>query len=360
MNISNRPINISITIGTVIKVVFVLLMLYFAFVIKDLILVILTSIVIASAIEPGTRWLVSKRLPRIVSVLFIYVVVILVFASLLYFFLPPLISDMTTFINSLPDYLEVIAINAGQIQEIPAVTKFLGSLSDSFQSGNVFSTVGRGFSGATFGFLTTVTTVFGGVMSFVLIIVISFYLAVQEDGIANFLKIIVPIENEKYITDLWRRSQRKIGLWMQGQLILGIIVGVLTYLGLSILGIENALLLAFVAAVFELIPVFGPILSAVPATIFGFIQGGPTLGFLVIGLYIIIQQFESQLIHPLVVKKIIGIPALIAIVALIIGAQIAGFLGIILSVPLAAVLMEYLNDVEKSKRAQSDEMSKQV
>lgn len=354
----NQPISITITAGAIIKIIFLLLMLYFAFIIKDLLLVLLASVVIASSVEPGTKWLMKRKLPRIISVMTIYIGVILIITTLLYYFIPPLVSDTSQLVNQLPQYLEELTISAGEFNSIPAAQEFLGGLTDSFKDVDFLSSFGSNVSGATFGFLTTASAVFGGVMSFLLIIVLSFYLAVQEDGVANFLRIIVPIQYEKYILDLWKRSQRKIGLWMQGQLILGVIIGVLTYLGLSILGVENALLLAVVAALFELIPVFGPILAAVPAAAFGFLQGGLTLGFLIIGLYVIIQQFESQLIHPLVVKKIIGIPALIAIVALIIGAQIAGFLGIILSVPLAAVLMEYLGDVEKNKLAQIKEMSK--
>jgi predicted PurR-regulated permease PerM len=352
----NQPINITITSGTIIKTLVIVLLLYFAFIIKDLLLVLLTSVVIASSVEPGTKYLMKKKLPRVISVLVIYIGVILIMASLLYFFLPPLISDTTKFISTIPQYIETLSISAGQLQAVPAVQDFLTNLSRSFSDTDFLSTVGGGVSGATFGFLTTASAIFGGVLSFVLIVVLSFYLAVQEDGVANFLKIITPVEHERYILDLWKRSQKKIGLWMQGQLVLGVIIGVLTYLGLSILGVQNALLLAVIAAVFELIPVFGPILAAVPATAFGFIQGGLTLGMLVIGLYVIVQQFESQLIHPLVVKKIIGIPALIAIVALIVGAQLAGFLGILLSVPLAAVMMEYLNDVEKKKAKQLKEL----
>jgi len=102
---------------------------------------------------------------------------------------------------------------------------------------------------------------------------------------------------------------------------------------------------------FELIPIFGPILAAVPAILFSLLDGGLTLGLLTLGLYAIIQQFESQLIHPLVVKKIVGIPALLAIISLIIGAQIAGFLGLIIAVPVAAAVMEFLHDVEKKKAA---------
>jgi predicted PurR-regulated permease PerM len=352
----NQPINITITSGTIIKSLVIVLLLYFAFIIKDLLLVLLASVVIASSVEPGTRWFMKRKIPRVISVLIIYVGVILLLASLLYFFLPPLISDTTTFINTLPNYIESLSVSAEQFGAIPAVQDFLGNISKSFTGNDFLSTIGGGVSGATFGFLTTASAIFGGVLSFVLIIVLSFYLAVQEDGVANFLRIIAPIQHERYILDLWKRSQRKIGLWMQGQLVLGVIIGILTYLGLSILGVENALLLAVIAAVFELIPVFGPILAAVPAVAFGFIGGGATLGFLVIGLYVIIQQFESQLIHPLVVKKIIGIPALIAIVALIVGAQLAGFLGILLSVPIAAVLMEYLGDIEKKKAAQLKEL----
>jgi predicted PurR-regulated permease PerM len=289
----------------------------------------------------------NRKIPRVLSVLAIYVVVIGLFMVLLFSFFPPLVDDISKFLNSLPNYIESLSIKAGELGQIPALQQGLQDMSTNF-----VSSFSGGVSTATLGFFTTASAIFGGVLSFVLIIVLSFYLAVQEDGVANFLRIITPIEHESYVLDLWKRSQAKIGLWMQGQLILGILIGVLTYLGLSILGVPNALLLAVIAAVFELIPVFGPILAAVPAFILSISSGGITMGLLVIGLYAIIQQFESQLIHPLVVKKIIGIPALIAIVALIIGAQIAGFLGILLSVPVAAVIMEYLSDIEKRKAEQ--------
>lgn len=143
---------------------------------------------------------------------------------------------------------------------------------------------------------------------------------------------------------------------MQGQLLLVVIIGVLTYLGLSIIGVENALFLSIVAAIFELIPVVGPILASIPAIGFALIQGGLTLAAIVLGIYVIIQQFESQLIHPLVVKKIVGIPALVAILALIIGAKIAGFLGVLIAVPVAGAIMEYINDVEKKKLAEIKEL----
>lgn len=192
---------------------------------------------------------------------------------------------------------------------------------------------------------------FGGFLSFVLIIVLSFYLAVQDHGIANFLSVITPIKNRPYILDLWKRSEEKIGLWMQGQLLLVVIVAVLVYLGLTLVGVKHALPLAVLAGLFEIIPVFGPILASIPALALSFIDGGTSTALLVGGLYFIIQQFENQLIYPLVVKKVVGLPPVVVIIALVAGGQLAGFLGIILSVPLAAIGMEILNDYQKENVA---------
>lgn len=348
MTDKDRPINITITSGAIFKAILIVLLVVLLFYIRNLLLILLTSIVLASALEPGARWLIKRRVPRALSVLLIYIAVILVFAVIFYFFVPTLISDVNDILNSIPAYLQSLSDAAFRFNELPAVQEFLRDFSQD-PGGQLFGRITGGISSATLGFLTTASAIFGGILSFILIIVLSFYLAVQEDGVANFLRIVIPIQHEKYVVDLWKRSQRKIGLWMQGQLVLGVLIGVLTYLGLSILGIDNALALALIAAIFELIPIFGPILAAIPAVAFAVLDGGLTLGLLVVGLYLIIQQFESQLIHPLVVKKIVGIPAMIAIIAIIVGAQIAGFLGIIISVPIAAAVMEYISDIEKKK-----------
>ncbi len=186
-------------------------------------------------------------------------------------------------------------------------------------------------------------------MSFVLIIVFSIYFAVQETGIDDFLRVVTPVRHEKYVLSLWKRSQDKIGKWMQGQLLLGLIVGILIYLGLTILSIPHALLLAVLAGLFELIPVFGQFLAALPAVALAFSDGGVTGALFVIGLYVVVQQFEAHLIYPLVVKKVVGVPPLLVILALLVGAKLAGFLGILLSVPIAAAIQEFVSDIQKTK-----------
>lgn len=350
----NQPINISITAGAIIKAIVIFILLYVLIQIRDLLLVILTSVVLASAVEPVTRWLMKKKLPRPISVITIYVSMIAILVLIVTIFLPPLANDVRNVVNTLPQYVE--SLNVDGANNLPGFSFVADQFGSTLDTNELFEKI-TGFSGqATAGFFATASVIFGGILSFVLIIVISFYLAVQEDGVASFLRVITPAKHEKYVIDLWKRSQRKIGLWMQGQLLLGVIVGVLTFLGLSILGVPNAFLLAIIAGLFELIPIFGPLLSAIPAVAIALVSGGFTLGLLVLGLFLIIQQFENQLIHPLVVKKIVGIPALVAILALIIGAELAGFLGILISVPVTAAIMEYLNDVGKKKQEEMKAM----
>jgi predicted PurR-regulated permease PerM len=140
---------------------------------------------------------------------------------------------------------------------------------------------------------------------------------------------------------------------MQGQLLLALLVGVMVYLGLTVFGVKNAIFLAVLAAFLETIPLFGPILSAIPAVAVAYADGGLNLALIVAGLYLIIQQFENHLVYPLVVKKIVGVPPILVILALVIGWKLAGFLGLLLSVPVATTLMEYFSDMEKDKLAKS-------
>ena len=349
-NSTDRQLSINITTGTLIKAGFVLALFWFLWIMRDLILVVLASIIIASAVNPISNFIIKKiKAPRLVAVLGIYAGTALLFIGIFSIFLPPFISDIQKTFEQLPFYIE--ELGGDKFASVPGLDIIFASIKDMQITEEFLNKVTNTFSGATVGFLTTASAIFGGALSFLLIVIISFYLAVQEDGVRDFLRIVTPLKHEKYVLDLWKRSQRKIGLWMQGQLLLAVIVGVLTFMLLSVFGVPNAVFLAFIAMAFELIPLFGPILAAIPAIAIALLSGGATLGFITLCIYIVIQQFESQLIQPLVVKKIVGIPVLVSIFAIIIGAKIAGFIGILISVPVAAVLMELLSDIEKAKIA---------
>lgn len=351
---------IQISSGTIIKTLIIGLLFAALYYLRDVVLVVILAAVIASAIEPGTQWLLRRRVPRVLSVLLIYSAATLFLVGVFYFLFLPLLNQSANFLSTLPEYLGKLQVwNPLQDSKfLPSDISVVRGFSENFSLSQIVTQVNETIVNLSNGVFSTASTIFGGVLSFILVVVLSFYLSVESDGVTNFLRTVTPSKSESYVIGLWKRSQRKIGLWMQGQVVLAVIVAMLVFLGLTLLRVENALLLAVLAGLFEIIPIFGPILAAIPAVTVALVANGMTSALMVIGLYIIIQQFENQLIYPLVVKKIVGVPPLVSILALIIGAKLAGFVGLLIAVPLATMLMELLNDIEKNKIAEQERLKK--
>ena len=336
---------IEISFWTMVKAAVLGIIIASIWYLKDVAVVVLLAIVIASAIEPAAKWFAKFKIPRVFGVIIVYFATFFVFFLIFYFVIPPLLGEAVDFVSFLPEFIEnVLSPESPLFSVLPSVPNIL---IDSLK--NFAVELERSAPELTRSVASATSVIFGGVLNFVLMIVISFYLAVQEKGIEKFLRVVTPLRHEEYILGLWKRSQQKIGKWLQGQILLGLLVGIFVFLGLTILGVKYALLLAILSAVFEIIPVFGPVMAAIPAIAVAAIQA-PILGLSTLGLYVIVQQFENHLIYPLVVRKTIGVPPLLVIIAIFVGGKLAGIYGIILSVPLAAVLIEFVNDLEERKR----------
>ncbi len=339
-----KDVNVHITSGSIVTTLLFLALAALLWFLRDIVLILLTAVVIASAIEPAIQYFIKWRIHRVLAVILMYLLVAGTFLSVFLIFLPPLLGDAANFLSRLPQTLSSFNISTLTGGLLP-----WGNIGAEISSADLLRNLSVTLANSTGGVFTTVSAFFGGLTSFVLIIVFSFYFSVQETGVDDFLRVVTPVKEQAYVLHLWKRSQQKIGKWMQGQVVLGLIVGILLYLGLTILGVPNALLLAVLAGLFELIPVFGQILAAIPALGIAFADGGVTALVLVAGLYLVVQQFEAHLIYPVVVKKVVGVPPLLVILALIVGAKLAGFLGILLSVPIAAAIQEFVADVDRQK-----------
>ena len=318
--------------------------LIFLYFMGDILAIVFFAVIVASSMEPLIRWFGQYKFPRILSVILIYLSLVAV-ATVLFFLIVPVLSDELSGFSSSYSIFERKVI--GEVKKI-GILPFSSFLTDTIKD---FISAPASYLAQTGGGIINFTTsVFGGVFSFLLLIVISFYLAAQEKGIESFLRMVTPLEYEPYIINLWERSQKKLGRWFRGQLLLGAIVGVLIFLGLTILGVNYALVLAIIAAIFEIIPIVGPILAAVPAVAVSFLQY-PQLSLFVIALYFAVQQIESHLIIPIVMQRAVGLSSLMVVLALLIGAKLGGILGILLSVPITTVLVEFINDIDKKKRS---------
>ncbi|MBK5215374.1 MAG: AI-2E family transporter [Candidatus Pacebacteria bacterium] len=344
-----KNVHISISTNTLIKILLLGILVFSIIKLSNIVLVILVAIVVASFVESAVKKFKPYIKNRSVSVFLIYIISISSVILLSSVFIPVFIGEMSALVSSLSQYIPNSSIlNTFQPDTISGAKDVVSSVSNNASLGDIIKNSQVLVSSMSGGFMDIFTGAFGGIFNFFLIIIISFYFSVTEKGIENFLRIITPIDSEQYIISLWQRTEHKIGLWVQGQMLLGLIIGILAYLGLTILGVKYSLILAILTGFFELIP-FGIFLAIIPVTLFGFLDGGVTLALMSFALYFILHQFENYLIYPLIIKKVIGISPLVVILAIIIGAELAGFLGVILAIPSAVLLLEFLDDLEKKK-----------
>lgn len=338
---------IEVSTASIIKVILIIIFFVLLYLVKQVIFILLFAIIIASAVNPFGNWLDRKRIPRLLGVLVLYLLVFLLLVSFLTLIIPfvsqevgQLTRDLPRFIARVTASLEAIQGESGRLEIINELQGLLDGFSQFLQESSQSA-------------LGLVVKVFGGVVSFLGVIVISFYLSVMKGGIDNFLRSVVPDKHEDYILNLWHRSEKKLSHWVQAQLLLSLVLGLLTFIGLSILGIKFALVLAVIAMVLELVPTVGPVLAAIPAVALGFFES-PSLGFWTLALYIGIQQFENHILTPLILGKRLGVNPVVVIISLLVGFNLAGILGMILAVPVATVIVEWFNDiVEKKERARA-------
>jgi predicted PurR-regulated permease PerM len=266
-----------------------------------------------------------------------------------YLFAPLLITEIYNFSTFVSAYMPNVSFfNFFQNEAFSGAKDIVGSLSGHFSLTTLLSVSKAFVINLSGGFVQVLFIAFGGLFNFVLIVLLSFYLSIQEKGIENFLYIIVPAKYDDYIVDLWNRSSRKIGLWVKGQMLLGFVVGVLVYLLLSLLGIEYALLLAIITGIMEMVP-YGILVAMVPVFAFSYLSNGLGSAFMVVGAYVIVHEFDIFLFTPLIIKKIVGLSPIVIILSVVIGFELGGIWGAILAIPSAVILMEFLNDIEKDK-----------
>ncbi len=336
---TNNIRTINISTSTIFRTVIILLGLVFLYTIRDILVIIFVALIIAAAVNGPVSWLQRHRIPRLLGVVFIYLTFLAFLSLIITLIFPPLAEQIKQLAVNFPGIVEKVGLSVqgwwSKFQIEGNLQSFLGSASERLTQ-------------ATSSVFNTITGIFGGFFSAIVVLVISFYLSTQEKGVKNFLVSVTPIKHRHYLSDLANRVQIKIGGWVRGELLLMLIVGVLTYIGLSILGVKYALVLALIAALFEIIPYLGPIFAAVPATILAFFQA-PLLALFVILLFVVINQVENYVIVPQVMKRTVGLSPIVIILVMLIGVKLAGVLGIILSVPVAAVIAEFVKDFQEKR-----------
>lgn len=323
----------------ILKVIFAGLILAFLWLTKDIILILLLALVLSSAMEPMVDYFNEKRIPRAVSVLTVYVLVFASFAFVIYLLIPPAIEQVKLVSERWPEYsIQLQRLFGNSMVSLEEVGTFLKQLTSGGKGGLLMGTVG----------------IFNAFFTLLTVMVISFYLVAEDRGMKKFISTLLPENQRGFAISLIEKIQKKMGLWVIGQIILSVSIFLLTYIGLSLLKVEYALFLALLAGLLEIVPYIGPFLSAVPAVVFAFIQN-PALALVVGIMYLVIQKFEGYVLVPKVMEKTVGTSPLVVLISLLIGFKVAGVVGLLIAVPLVSAITVIATEVMSNKSSTETE-----
>ncbi len=337
-----NSVNIQISNIMLIKLLIFVAGLAVLYIIRDIIILLFISIVLASAIEPLVSALHRRAIPRVAGALIIYIGLIGVMVLTFILLVPAVANEVAELAHELPVLLERFDQTIAQLIGTEQNGGLLVSLQEWSQS---LGTVGGAAFKNIFGVLAGI---FGGFASLLLILVLSFYMVIDEGVMRRSLIQIVPERYQKYITDVTDRMQLKIGRWLKGMVLLMISIFILTLVALLILQVKYALLLALLAGLFEIVPVLGPIFAAIPALFFASTQS--LFAFVaVLIVYIVVQQVENNVLAPKIMQKAVGFSPIVTIVVLLIGAKLGAqsghfVFGALIAVPVATAVSVLIHD----------------
>jgi predicted PurR-regulated permease PerM len=332
--------HIEISTGTIFRTLLIILGCWFLYLIRDIVALLFISLVIVSAIEPAVNWMHKKKIPRSFGVIIVYALLFSIMGLSISFLIPPLTEQFRDLYYKLPEYSQNIE------QSLRGVKDYFQTQDNVLNIQNLIRQSTGSFSEISGNIFSRTVGVFSGFISTIVVFALVFYMAVKQDGINNFVALVIPEKHKDYALSLTSRIKMKIGKWMSGQLLLMISIFILYFIGLYFIGVPYALSLAIFAGLMEIIPYIGPIVSAIPAIILG-LTISPMAGLVVLVLVFAIQQFENHIITPQIMKKALGLNPIAVILALLIGLKLGGVLGAILAIPIATAISVVMEDLMK-------------
>ncbi len=292
--------------------------------IKGILLAIFLSYIIMAALNPFVRALRNYRIPKIIAIVIVYAVVIAFIILLVIPILPFFISQVQALLRAIPAYVDNASLALGIQVDKSQINSLISPLASS---------IGQNA-------LSVTTKVFGGIFSVITLFILSFYMLVDRQRIGRSIPNLIPQEyREKGILTI-HLVEEKLGAWLRGQVILSLAIGLITWIALTLLGIPFALPLAILAGFLEIIPTLGPIIAAIPATIVA-LAISPVMAVTVIAVYTGIQLAENNILVPKIMEKAVGLNPVVIIIAILIGGNLLGVIGALLSIPFisAAIII---------------------
>ncbi len=344
---SPRPLPYELSFAAIFKVVAVALGIVVLWMIRDIVLYCFLAILLAGVIYPVANWGLRYRIPKTVSVLALYLLMLGILALIVTLLVPALIGQTRA----------LVSVYGDRLGDAARIVRDLDVLTQIQSAGFDLSSGLNGLQGQAQALLSnalsTVVDIFGGIAGFVMVLVLALYVVIEDSAIKRVFHEWVPKGYQEFSTRLTWLLMEKLGAWMRGQLLLCLIIGLLYLVAFGVIGVPYALLLAVIGGLFEFIPYIGPILSAVPAVMLAFTKS-PTTALITLAALILIQQLENNLIVPKITEKTLGLNPIVSIIAFLIGAKLFGTVGAIVSIPVAMAISVTLSEWREFRRSAPD------
>lgn len=329
------------TVDFSLKTIFIfaasLIAIWLVYFLRDILVLFLLAFILATALEPTVNFFQKKHIPRWITILGIYSLIAFVIYTFVRLIIPPIAVQIESLIANRQGIAESLT---GYFSNLPVTART--SIMETINS------LPSRFGDSSGAIVNNALGVFSGLFGFLTVLVVTFYLLMEKGALEKAILELWPVKSQQKALKVVNRIIEKISLWARGQMILSTAIGLLTYIGLAILGVEYAPTLSLFAAFTEFIPYVGPFISTAFAVILAF-SISPLTALWVAILYFGIQQFEGSILVPQVMKRTLGISPVLIIFSLLVGAKLLGFIGIIIAIPVASaisVLIEAYNKKE--------------
>lgn len=326
--------------------------LLFLFQVRSTLLLVFVALILAAALTPAVNGLYKKwRVPKKVAAFLFPFFALILFGLSIAWTTPPLIKQTTQLIEITGSYLNIPHF------DFNPETFFSADLLNLLQSENGISRFSTQFEQLFFGVLSLTNTVFTTLILLLSLLFLTYYIVISPETLARLFSWILPgTQKEK---DAWAEKMmqaiiKELGHWVRGRLVVMLIIGIITYFGLTVLGIPYALPLAVAAMLLEIIPNIGPILSAIPAVLVAFLFVSPFMAVFIVVFYTVLQQIESFVITPQVMNKSSEIHPLVTVILILLGYELMGAMGSLLSLPIYVSCRAVYNELAWYKSEMSE------
>ncbi len=308
-----KPQKIEISYKTIIFTVLLLVGIYITWFFKDIILLLFVCVLLTEALNPTVSKLEKLKIPRTLAIIIVYLIMLIVVSVSIAGIIPIFVEQTPGLIQAIPQALQNIQILGTSVFDFSSQFKLIESLPADIAK--------------------TAVSIFSNLLTGLLTLVITFYLLHERKQLDDYSAKYFGEKGKEKVSRIIDLLEKRLGSWVTGELMLMIIIGLLSYIAYFILGLKYAVPLAIIAGLLEIVPNIGPIITAILAGLVGLTISPLTALFAVIA-GLIIQQTENNFITPKVMKETVGLNPLITILAISMGAKLAGIVGAVLAVPV--------------------------